>query len=104
MATRDVAEASRILRQHGVPASPILEVDSPVLREQALARGVAREVSMPDGSRIALVDSPIRLPGSAEVGIGLPSALGEDTERVLRDWLGMPAAEIAALRDAGVLR
>jgi len=104
LATRDVAEASRILLQHGVPASPILEVDSPVLREQALARGVARDVSMPDGSRIALVDSPIRLPGSAEVRVGLPSALGEDTERVLGDWLGMPAAEIAALRDAGVLR
>jgi crotonobetainyl-CoA:carnitine CoA-transferase CaiB-like acyl-CoA transferase len=44
------------------------------------------------------------LPGSTEVGIGLPSALGEDTERVLGDWLGMPAAEVAALRDAGVLR
>ena len=104
LSTRTVEQASRILLEHGVPASPILEVDSPVLREQALARGVAREVPLPDGNRIALVDSPIRLPGAPAVEVGLPTALGEDTDRVLRDWLGMPDAEIAALRRDGVLK
>ena len=32
-----------------------------------------------------------------------PPCLGEDTHAVLRDVLGMPEAEIAALADAGVL-
>ena len=99
---RTVREASRVLLEFDVPASPILDVDSSVLREQAAVRGLTREVDAPDGARITLVQSPVRMSTAHREEFGLPHALGEDTGRVLKEWIGMNDDEIARLRAQGI--
>lgn len=103
LSDKTVKEAGDILLAHEVPASPILEVDSPVMLEQALARGVALEVDVTDQHRIPLVQSPVRLSTEDLHDPGMPPALGGDNERILKSWLGMDAPRIAALREQGVI-
>jgi crotonobetainyl-CoA:carnitine CoA-transferase CaiB-like acyl-CoA transferase len=49
------------------------------------------------------VASPIRLSETPVQYRNAPPLLGEHTEQVLQQWLGMGAEQIAALRQAGVL-
>jgi CoA:oxalate CoA-transferase len=99
---RTVKEASRILLEHDVPASPILDVDSPVLREQVSTRGLTRNVTAPDGRPVTLVQSPVRLSSESTEDFGLPRGLGADTNRVLTQWIGMSESQIAVLRNEGI--
>ena len=86
-----------------MPSSPILEVDSPVLREQVLLRGVARDLQVPGQKPVALVQTPVRMWNEPPEDLGVPHALGEDTERILRGWLQMDDARLASLRQAGAI-
>jgi CoA:oxalate CoA-transferase len=99
---RTVREASKILLEHDVPASPILDIDSPILREQVSMRGVTKSVTAPDGRAVTLVQSPVRLSTESTEDFGLPRGLGADTNRVLTQWIGMDEAQITALRRDGV--
>lgn len=100
---KTVAQASAILLKHEVPASPILEIDSPVLREQALSRGITSEVTLPGGQTLSLVHSPVRMSTQARPGADTPPELGADSDRILESWIGMGAEEIGALRRKGVI-
>ena len=67
------------------------------------ARGMKFEMEHPAAGTVPLVRSPVNLMGSPPVYRRPPPMLGEHTESVLKDVLGKTDAEIAALREAGVL-
>jgi formyl-CoA transferase len=98
-----VQEASRILLSHDVPSSPILDVDSPIVHEQALLRGVAADLEVPGRKPLTLVQSPVRMWNEDPENLSMPPSLGEHTENILRGWLKMDDARIAALRKAGAI-
>jgi len=70
---------------------------------QVIARGALVEMDHPRAGTVRMVGAPVRLsatPGSVRTPAPL---LGEHTDAVLRDLLGLQTAEIDTLRAAGVI-
>jgi crotonobetainyl-CoA:carnitine CoA-transferase CaiB-like acyl-CoA transferase len=55
------------------------------------------------GADVALVANPVRLSATPTSYRHAPPLLGADTEAVLQQRLGLTTAEIAALRQAGLV-
>jgi benzylsuccinate CoA-transferase BbsF subunit len=100
---RRALEVARLLQDARVDAAPVWDLrdthDDPQLRH----RRHFCEVEHPVLGRHPAETNALRFSAMApEIRAAAP-CLGADTERVLRGLLGMPDAEIARLRDAGVL-
>jgi glutaryl-CoA transferase len=92
-----------LLDAAGVPTGPINSVAEVFREPQAVARGLKIELDHATAGKIALVASPMRFSGTPITYDRAPPALGQHTDEVLRDTLGMSAVEIARLREDGVV-
>ena len=101
--TRSFAEWEAILVGAGIPMGSINNVKQVVEHPQVIARGAIVDMVHPRAGNVRVVGVPIRMsatPGSVRT----PSpSLGEHTEVVLGDVLGMTVQEIEILRAAGGL-
>ncbi|PAV93878.1 hypothetical protein WR25_21308 [Diploscapter pachys] len=70
---------------------------------QVLARGLAVNVPHPLAGSVPQVASPIRLSETPVEYRHAPPLLGEHTEAVLMDVLGLSGEAVQSLRGAGVL-
>jgi crotonobetainyl-CoA:carnitine CoA-transferase CaiB-like acyl-CoA transferase len=87
-----------------VPCAPVRNAREVVNDPHLRARGVWVDVEHPRRGKIRVPISPIRLHGSAPAAVARPAPLlGQDTDRVLSELLGLPEAAIAALHDGGVI-
>ncbi|MDH3230165.1 MAG: CoA transferase [Alphaproteobacteria bacterium] len=93
------------LRARHVPCSPVNTVDQVFADPQVRARGMQIEMPHPlaAAGTIPLVASPIRMSETPPGYRHAPPMLGQHTEEVLGELLDMGAAEIAALREAGIV-
>jgi len=94
----------------GIPTGPINTVQQALHDPHVTARGLVETVTMPDESTLQLVGPPVRLSAtparieSAPARIeSAPPQVGEHTEHVLREVLGMTQADISRLREQGVV-
>jgi crotonobetainyl-CoA:carnitine CoA-transferase CaiB-like acyl-CoA transferase len=87
----------------GVPCGPINTIDQVFADPQVQARGIQFEMQHPVAGAIPLVASPIHLSGTPVQYRHVPPQLGQDTDAVLSGLLGKSAADIAALREQGVI-
>lgn len=92
-----------VLEQAGVPCGPINDLEQLFADPQVQARGLRVELPHPLAGVVPQVASPIRLSATPVEYRQAPPLLGEHTEQVLRQWLGLGAEQIAELRVAGVL-
>lgn len=93
-------EAFARLDAAGVPAGPVLALDEVLADEHVQARGLVGHFEHPALGRFPALRNPLRFSGWEEPALGRPPLLGEHTEAVLREHLGLDAARIAALREA----
>lgn len=100
---KTTAEWVSQLEAAGVPCGPINDLAQVFQDPQVLARGLA--VSMPHGlaGSVPLVASPIRLSETPVEYRHAPPLLGEHTETVLTQVLGISADDIQRLRSAAVI-
>lgn len=100
---KTTAEWVSQLEAAGVPCGPINDLAQMFQDPQVLARGLA--VSMPHalGGSVPQVASPIRLSETPVEYRRAPPLLGEHTEEVLGDVLGLDGDALGRLRSAGVL-
>jgi CoA:oxalate CoA-transferase len=101
--TRTYEEWEELLQQHGIPVGAINSIDKVVEHPQVKARNMLVECEHPVAGKIKIVGVPVRLsetPGSVREPAPL---LGQHTDQVLRDYLGMSQADIAALRQTGAI-
>jgi crotonobetainyl-CoA:carnitine CoA-transferase CaiB-like acyl-CoA transferase len=99
---RRTSEWVDLLEAAGVPNGPINNIAQVYEEPQVKARGVRLELTNVSGVKVPLVASPMRFSETPIEYRLAPPALGQHTEEVLRG-LGKNDAEIARLRDAGII-
>jgi formyl-CoA transferase/CoA:oxalate CoA-transferase len=101
--TKPYAEWEALFLQHGIPVGAINTIAKVVEHPQVKARGALVECAHPVAGTVQMVGVPVRLsetPGRVRQPAPL---LGQHTDEVLRQYLGLDEAQIAALRQAGAL-
>ncbi len=91
------------LEQAGVPCGPINDLAQMFADPQVQARGLRVELPHALGGTVSQVASPIRLSETPVQYRNAPPLLGEHTVEVLQKVLGLDAAQVEALRQAGVV-
>ncbi|MBI3077560.1 MAG: CoA transferase, partial [Deltaproteobacteria bacterium] len=101
--TKTTAEWLATLEPIGIPCGPINTIPQVVADPHVQARRMFTEVEHRGVGRVRVVAPPLKFSRTpAAVRTSCPE-LGEDTEEVLRDLLGIPASEVARLRREGVI-
>jgi crotonobetainyl-CoA:carnitine CoA-transferase CaiB-like acyl-CoA transferase len=101
--TRSTGDWQERLRAVEVPHAPVLDYAALFAHPQAAARGLRLTVHDPEGRPVDLVGPPFHIAGAASPGHRMPPALGQDTEEVLKELLGIDAARLEELRREGVI-
>lgn len=103
-ATRTRMEVCQALGSAGIAAGPCLRDEELVHDPHVDAHRMLVGIDRPDGVEqpVLLPASPIRMRG-AETPANRVPWLGEDTDRVLEEELGLGGADISKLRQAGVI-
>ncbi|MNG29195.1 Succinyl-CoA:(R)-benzylsuccinate CoA-transferase subunit BbsF [compost metagenome] len=91
------------MEQAGVPCGPINDLAQMFADPQVKARGLAIEMPHPLAGQVPQVASPIRLSETPVEYRHAPPLLGEHTEQILGEVLGLAASEIERLRVAKVV-
>ena len=91
------------LDEAGIPCGRVRTVAEALENPQVAARGLLLDVDHPRAGRGRYVGSPIGLDGADRGSRRPPPLLGQHTEEVLSEWLGLSAPEVAGLRQGGVV-
>ena len=103
MESRTSSEWQERLRAAEVPHAPVWNYATLFRQPQALARNLRMTVRDPDGKPIDLVGMPFHIAGTTLPEAKVPPRLGQDTDVVLREVLGLEPDKIAELRRSGVI-
>ena len=102
-AERTSEEAVRELEAARIPAGPVNDPAAVLADPHVKARELFKYTDYPGLPKPApLADTPVRLSETPGGIRSRPPTLGEHTDRIL-DELGFNAADIAGLREAGVI-
>ena len=100
IAMRRRDELAAALDAAGVPQGPIRTIDEVLGDEHAAARGLIGKFNHPRVGEVPALRTPLKFEGWDDPASERPPLLGEHTERVLMERLGLSHARIAALREA----
>ncbi|MCL6499614.1 MAG: CoA transferase [Firmicutes bacterium] len=92
-----------VLDRHGVPCGPVYNAAEVLTDPHYRARGSLVEVDNRGVGRVTMQGPVPRLAGTPLSVPGPAPELGEHTDQVLQDLLGLSAEEVARLREAGVV-
>jgi len=91
------------LGKHEVPCAPVNDFEHALNDPQVRARGMVVDVPLRQGGAVAMPGNPVKLSASGGDSYAPPPLLGEHTDAVLREMLGIKPDEIARLRAAGAI-
>jgi len=101
---RKVSDIVDLLLEHSVPCSPILSIDQLVNDPHiAGAREMIVEMDHPGKGKMKVVNNPIKFSDTKTTIRYTAPHLGEHTNNILTDVLGMSGEEIATLKEPGAL-
>lgn len=101
--TRSYEEWEAILMDGGIPVGAINTMDRVVDHPQVVARGALVECDHPVAGKVRVVGPPARL-SETPADVRLPAPLlGQHTDAVLRERLGLDDQEISRLRGTGAI-
>jgi crotonobetainyl-CoA:carnitine CoA-transferase CaiB-like acyl-CoA transferase len=100
---KTVAELVELFTEHHVPHAPILGIRAALAQPQAVAREMVVETEHAVLGKIPIVNRPIQFPGERQPVPAAPPVLGQHTDEILRDILGLTAEKIAELRASKVV-
>jgi crotonobetainyl-CoA:carnitine CoA-transferase CaiB-like acyl-CoA transferase len=103
IARRDRAELADALRARDVPAGEVFSVKEALTDPHMQARGVVGSFEHPREGRYPGLRTPLRFEGLDDPEVGTPPTLGNATESLLRDRLGLTAEAIAELKAEGTI-
>jgi formyl-CoA transferase len=97
------AEWISLLENANVPCGPINNLKEVFENEQVVARGIQVNVPHPITGTMKLVASPMRLSETPTEVRMAPPTLGQHTEEILREKLGLNAQDIELLKHQGAI-
>ena len=100
---RDTQDWVAALEEAGVPCGPINRIDAVFDDAQVRERGMRIELPHALAEKVALVANPIRLGASPVSYRSAPPTLGQHTDEVLAQWLGLRGSELNVLRQQQVI-
>jgi crotonobetainyl-CoA:carnitine CoA-transferase CaiB-like acyl-CoA transferase len=103
MRTRTTTQWQDALTSVDVPHAPVWNYAQLLSHPQAAARGLRVEVRDPQGRPVDLVGTPFHIQGEALPELSAPPALGQHTEEILQQFLGLDPGRIADLRQRGIV-
>ncbi|KAK5130994.1 hypothetical protein LTR08_001406 [Meristemomyces frigidus] len=92
-----------ILEGSGMPYAAINDVKDTLEHEHTKARGMVTEVEHPSCGPMKLLSPPVKFSEAKPSIRTAPPTLGQHTDEVLTEMLGMSANEVANLRSDGVV-
>ncbi len=98
----DKREAMEILGAAGIPAGAVFDTAELQADENMTARGIFRTVRHPTRGDFKMPSRPVKMSAN-DVPLAPAPLLGEHSESVLGDWLGLSAADVAGLKDDGAI-
>ena len=103
LAARGCDEWLERLREARVPCGPVNDVARALTDVQVQARDMVVEIEHPEGGSFRTTGNPIKLSGSPAESYEPPPLLGQHTDEVLASLCGKSGADLARLREAGVI-
>ena len=103
MRARTTAEWIAALEAEGIPCGPINTIEQVFRDPQVIERGLRFDMPHPAADGVPQVANPIRYSRTPIEYRLPPPLLGEHTQAVLGELLGLDAAAVAGLRERGVV-
>jgi len=103
MKARTTAEWIAVFEPAAIPCGPINSIEEVFADPQVQHRGLNISLNRPDGVATPGVANPIRLSATPVSYDKPPPALGEGTDHVLHDLLGVSPEEIGRLKASGAI-
>ena len=100
---KTVEEMVELFTEHQVPHAPILGVREALAQPQAVARNMVVEAEHGTLGTIPIVNRPIKFPGSDQPAPEAPAVLGQHTDEILAEVLGLSPEEIGSLRGRNIV-
>jgi CoA:oxalate CoA-transferase len=102
-AAKTVGQWVESMEAAGVPCGPINNIHEVATHPQIAARHMIASVEHEGLGSVRMADCPIKLSATPTGVQGPAPALGEHSDEVLAEWVGMSAGEVEALRGRGVV-
>jgi len=96
----DVFARTKALR---IPCAPVRTAPEVMHDKHMHERGMLVDIEHPELGPITVPTSPLRLHGLATAPAGPSPRVGQHNAEIYGGWLGLSAAEIAGLKDEGVI-
>ncbi len=103
MQTRTTTEWVAALEAEKIGCGPINTLKEVFADPHVQARGMVVSLPHASGAEVQVIANPVKLSATPPDHRSPPPVLGQHTEAVLSDLLGLSAGEITALREGGVL-
>ena len=100
MLSQDKRTAMEMLKGAGVPAGAVFDTGDLMNDPSFRATGMLTEIIHPTRGPVVLPGWPVKMSGSPTPPISCPPALGQHTDTILNDLLGMDESEIGDLRSS----
>jgi crotonobetainyl-CoA:carnitine CoA-transferase CaiB-like acyl-CoA transferase len=100
---KTVKELVDLFTHHQVPHAPILGIKEALAQPQAVAREMVVETDHQLLGKIPIVNRAIKFPGDRQPVPTGPPILGQHTDEILRDILGLTSKQIEDLRASKVV-
>jgi crotonobetainyl-CoA:carnitine CoA-transferase CaiB-like acyl-CoA transferase len=100
---KSVDELVDLFTQYQVPNAPILGIKEALAQPQAVVREMVVEAEHKTLGKIPIVNRSIKFPGDKQPIPAAPPVLGQHTDEILSDVLGLSSEQIAQLRVSNVV-
>ncbi len=102
-ATRTTADWIALLEKAGVPCGPINDLAQVFANEQVRSRAMQLNLPHASGANVPLVASPLRLSATPPEYNSAPPLLGQHTDALLQQLLGLSQVELDRLKASAVI-
>jgi crotonobetainyl-CoA:carnitine CoA-transferase CaiB-like acyl-CoA transferase len=91
------------LRERRIPCAPVNDFEHALTDPQVVARNMVIEVGHPSGGSVRMPGNPVKMSDTGDDDFTPPPLIGQQTDQVLSEFLGLNPGEIARLRTAQVI-